>query len=44
MGIGIEQKEKRTHGYRQQCGDCGVRKGCIRGLNSNGKNKIKINK
>ena len=35
----IEVKGKRTHGHRQQCGDCWGRD--IRGLSGNGKNKIK---
>ena len=33
---GIEQKGKRTHGHRQQCGDCWGEVG-IRGLIGNGK-------
>ena len=37
----IEQKGKRTHGHGQQCGDCWGGGG-IKGLNSNGKNTIKI--
>ena len=40
-GGGIEQKGKRTHGQGQQGGDC-CREGDIRGLNSNGKNTMKI--
>ena len=35
-GGGVEQKGKRTHGYRQQCGDCRG-EGHIRGPNCNGK-------
>ena len=35
-GGGVEQKGKRTHGYRQQCGDCRG-EGHIRGPNGNGK-------
>ena len=38
-GGGIEQKGKRTHGHRQQCGDC-CGEGSLKGLNGNGK-KIK---
>ena len=38
---GIDRKGKRTHGHGQQCGDCWGEAG-IRGLNSNGKNTIKI--
>ena len=37
----IEQKGKRTHGERQQCGDCWGQEG-IRGLKGNVKNTIKI--
>ena len=33
---GIEEKEKRTHGHGQQCGDCWEQAG-IRGLTGNGK-------
>ena len=44
MGLGnggTEQKGERTHGHGQACGDCrGV--GCIRGMNGNGKNTIKL--
>ena len=41
-GRGIEQKGKRTHGHRQQCGDCWG-EGRIREPNGNGqKNTIKI--
>ena len=47
-GRGMEQKRKKTHGHRQQCGDCSgwgqwwveVEEG-IRGINCNGKNTIK---
>ena len=35
-GGGIEQEGKRTHGYGQQCGDCGGEDG-IRGLSGNRK-------
>ena len=41
LGGGVEEKGKRTHGHRQQCGDCWA-EGVIRGLNGNGKNTIKI--
>ena len=42
LGSGeIEQKGKKTHGHGQQCGDCRGQ-GCVRGLNGNGKNTIKI--
>ena len=37
-GGGIEQNGTRTRGHGQQCGDC---RDSIRGLNGNGKNKIK---
>ena len=40
-GRGIEQKGKRTHRHGQQCGDCWGEE-CIRGLNGNGKNIIKV--
>ena len=36
---GIEHKGKRIHGHGQQCNNCWG-KGCIRGLNGNGKNTI----
>ena len=36
MGWGIEQKQERTHGHGQQCGDCKGEEG-IRELNGNGK-------
>ena len=39
-GGGIEQKGKRIHGHGQQCGDCRGKRN-IRGINGNGKNKIK---
>ena len=47
VGSRMEQKRKRTHGHRQQCGDCAgglveVEEG-IRGLNDNEKYTIKIN-
>ena len=39
-GGGIEQKEKRTHGHGQQCGDYGRgREGSIAGINGNEKIK-----
>ena len=38
---GNEEKGKRTHGPRQQCGDCWGGGG-IKGLNGNGKNTIHI--
>ena len=34
-GGGTEQQGKRTHGFGQQCGDCGG--GGIKGLDGNGK-------
>ena len=34
---GIEQKGRRTHGHRQQCGDCRVGGKGYKGLNGNGK-------
>ena len=37
-GGGMSKREKRAHGCGQQCGDCGG-KGCIRGINTNGKKK-----
>ena len=37
----IEQKTKGIRGHGQQCGDCWG-EGDIRGLNSTGKNTIKI--
>ena len=40
-GGGIEQKGKGTYGHGKQCGDCWGEEG-IRGLNSYGKNTIKI--
>ena len=35
-----EQKGERTHGHRQQCGDCWG-EGGVRGPNGNGKNTVK---
>ena len=40
-GGGTEPKGKRAHRHGQQCGDCWG-EGDIRGLNSTGKNTIKI--
>ena len=40
-GREIEQKGKRTHRHRYQCGHCRG-EGGIRGLNGDGKNTIKI--
>ena len=40
-GRGIEHKGKRTHGHRQQCGNCLGEEG-VRELNGNGKNIIKV--
>ena len=45
LGVGgIEQKRERTHGHRQQCGDCRVGvevEESTGGINGNGKNTIK---
>ena len=40
-GQRTEQKGKRTHGHRQQCGDC-CGEGSTRGPSGNGKTTIKI--
>ena len=40
---GIEEKEKRTHGHGQQCGDCWGR-ACMKGLSGNGNIQCRLNK